>query len=416
MAPWIFDRNQVMKILFYNHTGKASGAERLLLMILSRLDRNRFDPIMICPAEHSLAQLVSDLNVPVETVPGLEARFTWRADFLVRYLKSFYQVISQVRQKVIGLQPDLIHANSIRSGLVATAATFGLGTRVVWHLHDLLPRHPLSSVIRTFAALSGRTRMIAVSQAVSDNFRGAFIPLQRRISVILNAIDLDKFQPAPDAKQGKRAELKLSNAGPLIGIVGQITPRKGQLELLRAFARVRDELPEAVLLVVGAPLFNRDDQYLELLNDLAKELGLAESIRLLGSRNDVAAIMQSLDLLVINSSAEPFGLVAVEAMACGTPVLATATGGLPEIIEHGKDGWLVPLHDEKALAAAIVNLGRQPLLRARLAAKGRKTVAARFNAERYVTELQEFYLDGEMKSKALTASSRDGIIEGREFA
>src|SRR5450432_4089607 len=152
-----------MKILFYNHTGKTSGAERLLLMILSRLDRGRFVPVVVCPGQESLAKMVSDLGVAVETVAGLEARFTWRFDYLVRYLKSFYQVISQVRRKVISIKPDLIHANSIRSGLVATAATIGLGTTVVWHLHDLLPRHPLSSVIRAFAFLSGRTRMIAVS-------------------------------------------------------------------------------------------------------------------------------------------------------------------------------------------------------------------------------------------------------------
>ena len=193
-----------MKILFYNHTGKASGAERLLLMILSRLDRGRFEPVVVCPDEGSLAGMVSDLGVPRETVAGLEARFTWRFDYLLRYLKSFYRVISQVRRAIIRIKPDLIHANSVRSGLVATAATLGLGTRVVWHLHDLLPRHPLSSVIRAFAFLSRRTRMIAVSAAVADNFRGAIFPLRRRTRVILNAVDLDKFQPALIAKQERR--------------------------------------------------------------------------------------------------------------------------------------------------------------------------------------------------------------------
>ena len=386
-----------MKILFYNHTGKASGAERLLLMILSRLDRGRFDPVVVCPGQESLSKMVFDLGVPVETVAGLDARFTSRADYLVRYLKSFYQVISQVRRKAIDIQPDVIHANSIRSGLVATAAAFGLGTKVVWHLHDLLPRHPLSTMIRALALLSGRTRMIAVSQAVADNFRGAVFPLRKRISVILNAVDLDQFHPAPKAKQEKRDELHLSKTAFLIGIVGQITPRKGQLELLRAFARVLKDVPQAVLLVVGAPLFNRDHEYLDLLNKTASALGIEQSVRVLGSRSDVATLMQALDLLVINSSAEPFGLVALEAMVCGTPVLATDTGGLPEIIEHGKDGWLSPLGDEKALAAAMVSLSRQPVVRARLVEEGRKKVAARFNSDRYMTELHDFYIDKEPK-------------------
>jgi len=78
--------------------------------------------------------------------------------------------------------------------------------------------------------------------------------------------------------------------------------------------------------VVGAPLFNRDPEYFELLKKSARELGIESSIRMLGPRSDVAAIMQALDLLVINSSVEPFGLVALEAMACGTPVLGNGDG------------------------------------------------------------------------------------------
>jgi len=80
--------------------------------------------------------MTSDIGVATQTVTGLEARFTWRVDYLLRYLKSFFEVISQVRQKVVALSLDVIHANSIRSGLVATAATFRLGTTVAWHLHE----------------------------------------------------------------------------------------------------------------------------------------------------------------------------------------------------------------------------------------------------------------------------------------
>ena len=78
-----------MKILFYNHTGQVSGAERVLLMILARLDQRRFDPVVICPEEGPLLSMATSLGVPVQSVPGLEARFTWRVDRLLRYLKSF---------------------------------------------------------------------------------------------------------------------------------------------------------------------------------------------------------------------------------------------------------------------------------------------------------------------------------------
>ena len=314
-----------MKILFYNHTGQVSGAERMLLLILARLNRNLFDPLVICPEQGPLLSMAMSLGMPVESVPGLEARFTWRVGRLLRYLKSFFLVIRELRRKVVRLKPDLIHANSIRAGLVATAATLGLGTRVVWHLHDLLPRHPLSTGVRVFAFLCARTRMIAVSRAVKENFGGATYGvgagLRKRTTVILNAIELEKFKASETASQQVRDELNLGDSRPVIGIVGQLTPRKGQLELIRAFARVLAESPKAVLLVVGAPLFNRDHEYEQLLRDTAREIGIAEHVRLLGARSDVAAVMQALDLLVVNSSSEPFGLVALEAMACGTPVV-----------------------------------------------------------------------------------------------
>ncbi len=379
-----------MRILFYNHTGQASGAERVLLMILARLDRERFDPFVVCPTEGPLMKLAAEL-APVVAVDSLQARFTWRPDHLIGYIRSFLLVIQRFRQKVLNIKPDLIHANSIRAGLVATAATVGLKTRVVWHLHDLLPRHPLSNVIRAFAFLSSRTQMIAVSQAVADNFVGGFSPLKKRVQAILNGIDLEKFQPGKTARNEIREELELDLAEPVIGIVGQLTPRKGQLELVRAFAQTLPDIPQAALLVVGAPLFNRDDEYAALLKQTAQELGIGERVKFTGARSDVGAVMQALDLLVINSSAEPFGLVAVEAMACGTPILAAASGGIPEIIEHGKTGWLVQPGDVLTLAAAMVSLSRQLALREHLAEQGKKHVGSRFSADRYLEELQAFY-------------------------
>jgi len=379
-----------MKILFYNHTGQASGAERLLLMILARLDREKFNPVVMCPEDGPLMKLAAEL-APVVAVEALKARFTWRPDHFIGYLRSFLRVSQQVRQKVRSIKPDVIHANSIRAGLVATAATVGLKSRVVWHLHDLLPRHPLSTVIRAAAFLSPRTQMIAVSQSVADNFAGAFFPLKKRVRAILNGIELETFQRSQTARQEIRGQLQLDPAETVIGIVGQITPRKGQLELIRSFAQVLTKIPQATLLIVGAPLFNRDEVYAALLKKTAQQLGLAERVLFTGARSDVAAMMQAMDLLVINSSAEPFGLVAIEAMACGTVVLAAASGGIPEIIEHGKNGWLIPKGDEQALADAVVHLTSQPQLTAELAAQGELRVASHFSAERYLFELQSFY-------------------------
>jgi glycosyltransferase involved in cell wall biosynthesis len=198
--------------------------------------------------------------------------------------------------------------------------------------------------------------------------------------------------------------------------VGQLTPRKGQLELLRAFGEALNEIPQTVLLVAGAPLFNRDHEYLELLKHTTSELGIGQKVRMLGARNDIEVVMQSLDLLVVNSSAEPFGLVILEAMACGTPVLAAAVDGIPEIIKHGENGWLVPVGDKPALVDAIVSLSRQPSLRERLAESGRQDVAAHFSADRYLVDLQSFYHSRiNPKLAATSAGSRNRPAESTKL-
>jgi glycosyltransferase involved in cell wall biosynthesis len=392
-----------LKILFYNHTGQVGGAERLLLAILARLDRTAFDATVICPDSGGLRKMVAELGVRNEALVDLKARFTWRVDLLVQYLKSFIHVIVELRKKIIRVNPDLIHANSVRAGLVATFATLGLGKPVVWHIHDLLPRHPFNPLIRAVGFFAPRTRMIAVAQASADRFIGSFRGLRERVTVIRNGIDRRIFHPDQTAKQKICSELDLLANGPVIGIVGRLTPSKGQLELLRAFPFVLREFPTATLLIAGAPAFNQEHEYLQILTRTASELGISNRVRMLGSRDDVAAIMQALDLLVINSSVEACCLVALEAMACGTPVLATNTGGTPEIIEHGTSGWLIPLRDESALAAAIVKLIGQPAVRARLAEHGTQRVASTFSIGRYMTELQSFYLNGGAESVTIVS-------------
>lgn len=379
-----------MKILFYNHTGKVSGAEKMLLMTLEKMDRSHFEPIVMCPEEASLSREVQKLGVRTENIPTLDARFTIRVDLLIKYLWSFIQVIRCLRLSVSRTNPDLLHANSIRAGLVASAATFKLGTRVVWHLHDLLPRHPISTAIRLFAFAFAKARMIAVSQAVADNFAGKFFSLRNRTVVILNGIDVERFSPTPETRERTRRELNLDESEFVIGTVGLLTPRKGQLELINSFAQVLDRVPNAKLLVVGSPVFNKDQQYADLLKRTARELGVDGRVSFVGPRDDMPAVMQSFDLLVANSSVEPFGLVIVEAMAAGVPVLASMSGGIPEVVQCGRSGWLIEFGNRQMLSEAIVKLAQSTVIRQKLAEEGRRR-ATTFTSERYMTELQSFY-------------------------
>ncbi len=383
-----------MKILFYNHTGQASGAERVMLLILAQLNSDRFELQLLCPAEGELQKQAKAAGVACATVQHLNARFTWRLDLLFRYLASFVSVIRQTRAHVASSKPELIHANSIRAGLVISAATIGLRVPIVWHVHDLLPRHPISTLIRLFVVLLPPVRIVAVSEVAGNRLRGNLLrwfSRRVRIKVIHNAVDLERLRTANGEVNTFSKELRLRAGDARIGIVGNLTPVKGQLGLLTAFADVLKQIPNAALVIVGSTMFNRDDGYQESLVSQAKALGITNRVRFLGQRRDVPRIMHSLDLLVLNSTSEAFPLVALEGQACGVPVLSTSVGGVPELISHGQNGWLIPPGDQSKLTEAIVTLVKQPDLRASLAVNGRRHVGANFTVEKFIRSLEGLY-------------------------
>jgi L-malate glycosyltransferase len=383
-----------LKILFYNHTGVVSGAERVMSMILDRLDRERFQTVVACPEGSRVMAMARSQNVRTRGLQTLEARFTWRPDLIIRYLISCAQVIICARKIAIDEAPDVIHANSIRAGMVMSAATMGLAMPVIWHAHDILPRHPLSTAIRLLAMATPRNRILAVSSAVSDRFRGVILrPLKRRVpvEVIHNAVDLERFQANAKGRAAVRRSLGLKRSQLIVGIVGQLTARKGQLELIEAFARAGCEVKDVVLLVIGAPLFNRDEEYAERLQRAVESLGIRNQVCFLGPRDDVPGLMQGIDVLVVNSHEEPFALTVLEGLSSGTAVLATAVGGTPEMIRHGENGWLVKAKDRDALANAMLTLLRDQSLRHRLGCEGRRVAIARFSIERFLGEVEALY-------------------------
>ncbi|HEX4945590.1 MAG TPA: glycosyltransferase family 4 protein [Blastocatellia bacterium] len=390
-----------MKLLFYNHTEKVSGAERVLLLILSQLKAQEFACHVLCP-RGALMQAVENKGVPCQEVEPLEARFTWRPDQLWRYLRSFLHVVACVRTHVKMLAPDLIHANSIRAGLVMTAATMGMRVPVIWHLHDMLPHHPISTAIRCFALCFSRLRFLAVSEATAARFRGTLLRMfPRRISirVILNCVDTDVFQPNDTQRQTSRAELGLTETQFAIGMIGQITPRKNQQGLLQAFAQIAPRLPQARLLIAGEPMFTEaDQQYHQHLLQTADALGITGQVLWLGARRDVPELMQALDLLVVNSLAEPCGLVVLEGLASGLSIIVTAVGGNVELVHHGINGWTVPVNENQKLAAAIQTLEQLPTLREQLSHNARLSAVQRFTVKMFMKSLRAFYLDSGMPS------------------
>lgn len=380
------------RILYINHTGLVSGAEKVLIDILRGLDRERYQPFVICPMDGGLVDEVLHLNVEWRPISAINARFAWRPDRVLGAVASLFKAIAGIREQILLLAPDLIHANSVRAGIVASIAALGTGKQVIWHVHDTLPRHPVSTAIRIFLLAARRTRGIAVSNATAERVRGR-LPMGKKVHTIHNGVDLKRFPVKQPGRSAFREGLGLSDKDFLVCAIGQICARKGLLELVGALRRISAQAPEMHLAIVGKVVFRHEEAYLDALLAASRELAIEDRVHFTGELHDVSAALQAADLLVLNSRDEPFGLVLIEAMASGTPVLATRVGGIPEIVTDAENGWLIESGDTGALAAKLLELSQDRQLLSQVAQTARRITCPKFSSERFQSDLAKFYAE-----------------------
>jgi len=204
---------------------------------------------------------------------------------------------------------------------------------------------------------------------------------------IQNGTDLSRFNPAHVPPPGLRAEFGIGRVDPVMLVAARLEPQKGHRVLLDAMPEVLREFPNARLFCVG------DGVLREELEAQRKQLHLEENVHFLGFRSDVTDWLALCDFTILPSFYEGLPLVAVESLAAGRTMVATAVDGTPEVIINGRTGITVPPGDPQALSAAIGSLLRSPELRQRLAQQGRSHVLERFSQERQVRETADFYLE-----------------------
>lgn len=398
------------RILYVNHTGLVSGAEKVLLEILRGLNRDRFEAFVTCPAQGGLAAELAKLEVQWFPLPAVRARYSWRPDRAIQACAGMFKTAAALRRQIAITTPAIIHANSVRAGIIATLAATGTGTPVIWHVHDTLPSHPVSSAIRAIAFASRHTRIIAVSQSAARHFQSRF-PMSTKIRTIHNGVDLSRFPVKQPANSEFRKSIGISQDDFLVCTVGQICARKGLLELIEALASIEHEAPQIHLAIVGKVVFPHEEAYLENLHAAAARLNLTERVHFTGETVDVSPVLRSANLVILNSRDEPFGLVLVEAMASGTPVLATRVGGIPEIVTDGENGWLVEKADTRALASKLLELSGGEDQLAQVARRALRTAHSRFSAERLQQELEQYYVALESSaSRNCSARNRPALL------
>lgn len=376
-------------MLAYNHTALVSGAERSLLDLLAGLAEAAPEvEVTVAVPAGPLRDRARGLGLETAPVRELSGSFKLHPVETPRALADGLRAARDLRRAARDAGCRVVHANSVRAGLIALAARAAGGPPVVVHVRDVLPESALARALAATVRRRAR-RVIAISRHTAASF-GA-----DRSTVVHNPVDLTRFDPAAADGARFRAELGIPSGAPLLVVVGQITAWKGQDDAIEALRIVRESRPEAHLAIVGEPKFvsratRFDNRAFEArLRELAREVG---NVHLTGERDDVPHVMAAADLVLVPSWEEPFGRTVVEAMALGRCVLATSIGGPAEIVTDGVDGRLLAPKAPRAWGRAVLELLGDDAGRERLAAAAR--IRARdFDRTGHARRVAEIYAD-----------------------
>ncbi len=360
----------VRKLFFVQSRGELGGAEFSLLTLLRHLDRAKLEPtvVMLGFGREPLGQRLEEIEVPV-----LELRRARLHNPLA---------VRRARRELAGLAIErgthALIANGYHPQVYSAPAARACGARSVLFARDFPPRGLSADAVITRIALRLRADMVlTASGTMAECMRRRLGNVMTRI--VPNSVEVALFEAAD--REHARRSLGLADRELVFVLPGRLQPGKGQDLFLRAAALVARELPMARFVVAGEDLFGRERRYAASLPVLAQVLGIGKSTAFPGNV-PAPSLFSAADVIAVPSVwPEAFGRAVIEAGAAGKPVICSDHGGPAELTIDGETGVLVPPGNEHALAEAMIRLGHDHELRARLGTAGRRLVESRFGPE-----------------------------------
>jgi glycosyltransferase involved in cell wall biosynthesis len=420
-----------VRIVFLNPVAEFGGAERSLLAWM-RAVRQAFpeaELTLVVPGDgllrrRALAEgvMVEILRVP-DSIAGL-GDSALREDSAGRSAMSlFWRVLRagptvwdyarRLRHLLDDLRPDLVHSNGIKTHLALRLATWPIDPRarrvpIVWHLHDFVGARPVVSRIVRWAS-RGVATVVAVSKAVATDGR-AVLASGIPVTVVYNAVDVEKFRPAPG--DGRRLDELSGLSTPdaqqdqpvRVVLVATYARWKGQDVFLEAAARVvcDPQCPPVRFYIAGGQIYRTSGSQFsqEELREKAEKLGLSTRVGFIPFQDDPVEIYRCADVVVHASTRpEPFGLTIVEAMACARAVIVSLAGGAVELVTDGEEAVGIVPRDSASLAKAIVRLANNPKERDRLGQNAREAILSRFDANELVKQITLVYVPRQRRER-----------------
>jgi glycosyltransferase involved in cell wall biosynthesis len=387
-------KDRAISVMFFTNATARGGAEEHMLTLLHGLDRTRFRLHLTCPTELA-AKLRDDLPVDVELIP-------LRLDNL-KQGRAAYRLAQILRSRRV----RILHAHRFYSSLFASPIAALCRVPVVIETPHLSERWRQGLFTSHFVVdrFVGRfvDWYIAVSEANARYLAEEKGLARKKIAVIRNGCDLERFHHDRQPPAGLRASLGFREADRILVVAARLEPQKGHAVLLHALPKVLREFPGVRVVCLGDGCLRGE------LESQAAVLGLGRNVRFLGHQSNVADWLAVADFTVLPSLWEGLPLTAIESLAAGRAVVATAVDGTPEVVVDGKTGLTVPPNDPERLASAIRSLLRDPSLCKKMGQQGRDWVLKNFTQGRQIRETQEIYL------RALEQSESQAVVKPRIF-
>jgi glycosyltransferase involved in cell wall biosynthesis len=294
----------------------------------------------------------------------------------------------ELRRLFQRLQPDIVHTHNPKPGVYGRIAARSTGTPVVVNTQhglyatpeDPLPRRTFVYSLERIAAACSDAELVQNGEDVETLARLGVA--RSKLTVLGNGIDLARFRPdeSGSLRQAVREELGFDDGEVVVGLVGRLVAEKGYREVFAAAALLKDRVPSVRFVVVGPEEHAKADA----ISEQELQDARASGVRLLGQRTDVERLYAGMDLYVLASYREGFPRSAMEAAACGLPVIATDIRGCRQAVDHERTGLLVPVRDAHALADAVERLARDPALRQKFGAAAIDKAREQFDQQRII--------------------------------
>ncbi len=360
-------------VLFIHGIAKIGGAERDLLATLEHLPRLGYVPVVVCPDRGPLGEELARLGIEMRYVPLPP----WRK--LFAYPRRTF-AIRRLREVIAEVRPALIHVNDIWWVPQSLRATLGLGVPILAHVRQEIE----PPKVRRYG-LDQVDVVLPVSRHVHQSLEAGGVRSER-LWTIYSGLDMTRV-PQKEDGQGGRRRFGIPFDAPLIGTVANLFPRKGYEVMLRALPTVLASFPNLHYVIIG----RGHAGYERTLRSLVRTLGLEKAVHFVGFQEEIYSLLAAIDIYVHPALMEGFGIAVLEAMAMERPVVASRVGGIPEVVQDGVTGLLVPPGDPEALALALLRVLRDPHTRQGMGRAGKQRVDAHFSLEQTMATLQSLY-------------------------